>query len=320
MNVRNIMNIVKKPLNAVRRRLTTRHVEPPLPESPPPDSNALEKADPHDYLGRFREILSDPVNLLIERDPKAGSVADNYVHLHNGIVVPVSGPYSYCGRLFSEILVLNRGVHEPLEEFVFQELLKILGPEPLMLELGAYWAHYSMWLKKKYPRATVWMVEPYPDNLKAGQHNFERNGFEGTFINAFVGRGHFSVPKFMEENGLRKLTVLHSDIQGYETEMLEDCADVLKQQRVDYLFISTHSQCIHEHVCASLKSYSYRVEVSSDFDYQTTSCDGLVFGSAAGVKPLFGRLKPFSRNQLPGLSGEKLMECLRSGFLEDHSG
>jgi hypothetical protein len=40
--------------------------------------------------------------------------------------------------------VLNRGVHEPLEEYVFQELLKNLPKTPLMIELGAYCGHYSM--------------------------------------------------------------------------------------------------------------------------------------------------------------------------------
>jgi hypothetical protein len=40
--------------------------------------------------------------------------------------------------------VLNRGVHEPLEEFVFQEVLKRLPEACAMIELGAYWGHYSM--------------------------------------------------------------------------------------------------------------------------------------------------------------------------------
>ena len=278
-------------------------------------SDATQKAQGSDFLGRFREILSDPVNLLIEREAKAGSVAGNTVHLHNGNVVPLSGRYAYYGR-FSEILILNRGVHEPLEEFVFQELLKILATKPLMLELGAYWGHYSMWMKRHRPDATVWMVEPDPHNLEAGRYNFAQNGLEGTFINAFVGRGQFSVADFMEEKQIGKLTVLHCDIQGHEIDMLEGCHELLQRERIDYLFISTHSQDIHQSVCATLNSNRYRVEVSSDYDFETTSYDGMVFASSPGVRPLFGRkLQPFARQQLPGLSVAKLMDSLANGFL-----
>jgi hypothetical protein len=110
------------------------------------------KADGSDLIGRFREVISDPLNVLIERVPLAGIVHENEVYLLNGNRVPVSGNGAYYGP-FSQLLVLNRGVHEPLEEFVFQELLKHLPPAPQMIELGAYWAHYSMWLKKVRPQA-----------------------------------------------------------------------------------------------------------------------------------------------------------------------
>ena len=32
------------------------------------------KAGPNDFLGRFREIISDPINLLIERHSSSGMV------------------------------------------------------------------------------------------------------------------------------------------------------------------------------------------------------------------------------------------------------
>ena len=105
----------------------------PVPAEP---LSLTRKAAPEDFLGRFREIVSDPLNLLIERHPRAGMVEHGLVWLHNGNRVSLDG---YYGR-FSEILVINRGVHEPLEEFVFQELMRILPAEPVMLELGAYWS------------------------------------------------------------------------------------------------------------------------------------------------------------------------------------
>src|ERR1700721_4435320 len=148
----------------------------------------MGKAAASDFLGRFREIISDPLNLLIERVPLAGFVDGNLVYLHNGLRVPIAGPGAYYGP-FSELLVINRGVHEPLEEFVFQEVLKRLPDDPSMIELGAYWGHYSMGFKKERPNGEVILFEPEPGCLKAGQDNFARNGFQGRVHPGVCWRG-----------------------------------------------------------------------------------------------------------------------------------
>ena len=43
-----------------------------------------QKAKSDDFIGRFREIISDPLNLAIRKDPRAGFVDGNYVYLHTG--------------------------------------------------------------------------------------------------------------------------------------------------------------------------------------------------------------------------------------------
>ena len=91
----------------------------------------MGKATAGDFLGRFREVISDPLNLLIERVPAAGFVDGDLVYLHNGLRVPVSGPGAYYDS-FSQLLVLNRGVHEPLEEYVFLEVLREISGEPML--------------------------------------------------------------------------------------------------------------------------------------------------------------------------------------------
>ena len=60
--------------------------QPAFPKIPP-------KA--HDYAGRFREVISDPLNLLIERVPDAGFVEDGLVTLHNGVRAPIEGKGAY---------------------------------------------------------------------------------------------------------------------------------------------------------------------------------------------------------------------------------
>ena len=255
------------------------------------------KADSSDFLGRFREIVSDPLNLAIERHPLAGFIEGDSVILHNGNRVPATGDAAYYGS-FSQILVINRGVHEPLEEYVFQEVLKVVSQTPIMLELGAYWGHYSMWLKAKRSQASVHMVEPMPLNIKAGKENFAKNGLQGIFIESFVGNGHFEVDDYLSKNNIGVLDILHSDIQGYELEMLEGATRSLAEQLVTYLFVATHSQQLHHSVVKKLSDSGYRVEVSSDFDSETTSFDGFVFASNPSVKPVFTNFTPLNRLQI----------------------
>lgn len=257
----------------------------------------LLKAQSGDFLGRFREVISDPLNLLIERVPMAGFLDGNLVYLHNGLRVPVAGPGAYYGP-FSQLLIINRGVHEPLEEFVFQGVLKCLPDAPSMIELGAYWGHYSMWFMKERPKGQVILVEPESECLKAGQDNFARNGFKGEFINAFVGAGKFEIDDFFRNRKIEELDILHTDIQGFEVEMLRGAQDVLTRRCVRYLFISTHSQQIHGEIVGRLNDLGYRVEISSDFDLQTTSFDGFVFASSTDVDPVFESIAILGREEI----------------------
>jgi hypothetical protein len=269
----------------------------------------LLKATSGDFLGRFREVISDPLNLLIERVPMAGFIDGDQVYLHNGLRVPVAGPGAYYGP-FSQILIINRGVHEPLEEFVFQEVLKGLPAAPSMIELGAYWGHYSMWLKKERPESDVILVEPDPECMKAGQDNFARNGFKGEFIQAFVGTGKFEIDDFFRSRKIRKLDILHTDIQGYEVEMMQGARDVLTRRRVNYLFVSTHSQQIHAEISKRLADLGYRVEISSDFDVQTTSFDGFVFASSPDVSPIFEKVSILGREEIAQRSPIEILRSL----------
>jgi hypothetical protein len=272
----------------------------------------INKADAGDFAGRFREVISDPLNLLIARVPNAGLVEGEDVILHNGNRVPLAGPYAYYGP-FSSLLVLNRGVHEPLEEYVFQEVLRRLPEAPRMLELGAYWGHYSMWLKKARPQATVILVEPEAANIASGRHNFQRNGFEGEFIQAFVGKGQFEVDAFLASRGMPHLDILHVDIQGFEVEMLAGAQTTLQAAAADYVFISTHSQDIHYGIIRALGDLGdlgYRVETASDFENGTTSYDGFVFASSPRAARVFDDLAVLGRDRLVNSTPNELLDNL----------
>lgn len=269
----------------------------------------IPKANEEDMLGRFREVISDPINLLIERVPEAGYIQDGLVTLHNGNRVPFTGPGAYYGG-YSAILSLNRGVTEPLEEFVFQQLLKRLPEAPMMIELGAYWAHYSMWLKKARPDAHCVMVEPEDENFEAGKANFERNGYTGEFIQKKVEPGGFTVDGFLERENIDHLDVLHADIQGYEQFLMKFAGKTINARKIDYMFIATHGASHHELVLKHLEPTGYRIEIDSDYENHTTSSDGLIFATAPHVEPLMDGYEFLGRQDINKASVDALIAML----------
>jgi len=263
----------------------------------------------HDLRGRFREIISDPINLLIQRHPLAGCTQNGFVVLHNGNVVPFDGPFAYYEG-FSDILVINRGVHEPVEEYAFQEVIRQLSSEPLMIELGAYWAHYSMWLMKERSGARVYLVEPDHHNLEVGQHNVRINGYQAEFIHAAVGTGQFEVDTFLTQRKIAKVDILHMDVQGHEVEALRGAEISLSAKMIDYVFVSTHSEDLHAQVRASLARHGYRIELSEGVDTQTTSADGFVLASSPLVAPAVNGFSPLGRLEIAQAKPSQLVRSI----------
>ena len=196
---------------------------------------------------RIDDVISCPDNDYIPRMADAGKLIDDQVVMHNGLRVVGLG---YYGAGILKMLIENRGVHEPQEERAFGEVLPYLASGSTMLELGAYWAYYSLWFSKTVPDAKCFLVEPVAENLRSGEKNFEINGARGVFTQAFVGgdektdregRRFVAVDPFCERNGIKHLGILHADIQGREVDMLRGAKNVLEKKAGDWIFISTHS-------------------------------------------------------------------------------
>ena len=270
---------------------------------------APKKAEPGDFPARFREIVSDPLNILIPRHPQAGFVEGDNVILHNGHRVAFTGPMAYY-REFSSILIINRGVHEPLEEYTFLRALEHMPNAPTMVELGAYWGHYSMWMKQARPAASIHLLEPNEHNLNVGKANFAANGYEARFTLASVGPDGFELDRFMADEGLSELTVLHSDIQGAEIDLMEGANQTLAGRKVGYWFVSTHSQGIHHRVKRELFDAGYRIEVSADWREETTSFDGFILAVRPDLPTIFDGLKPPGRTEIVQSSPRKLVAFL----------
>lgn len=90
---------------------------------------------------RIDDVLNCSDLDLIPKVPNAGKILRGKQVMHNGILINLG---SYYGPEYSKMLVLSKGVHEPQEERIFMEVLKVLKPGALMIELGSFWSFYSM--------------------------------------------------------------------------------------------------------------------------------------------------------------------------------
>jgi FkbM family methyltransferase len=181
--------------------------------------------------------------------------------MHDGTLVEADG---YQGPWMTEIIERLRGVHEPQEELavhvVLERLAATAGPSPVVLELGCWWAYYSLWARRRLPGARSFCIEPDPAYLEVGKRNFALNGVSGgTFVQAAIGFGPTPPQPFECESdgqlhdvpfeglaslltrfGLERADLVLVDVQGAEVPMLDGARDLLRSGAVRFMVISTH--------------------------------------------------------------------------------
>ena len=216
-----------------------------------------------------------------------------FQRMHNGVVVHRG---SYHGEWMTEIISQLRGHHEPQEEKVFAEVLSYIRSGACMLELGSFWAYYSMWFHQQIGSARCFCVEPVPEKLVVGEEHFRLNQMKGTFLHGFVGRTSDPHGKFMDWDGrksdvpmisvdglikqfdLEKIDLLHADVQGAEYDMLLGADRALRIHRIGYAFISTHGH-EHERCVSYLTRCGYRI-IAAHSVLESFSGDGLIVARA----------------------------------------
>lgn len=233
----------------------------------------------------------------IPKVPRAGSIESSpegeYQIMHNGLRMLCDSHY---GHYNVEVISGLRGHHEPQEESVFHEVLNHITPGSVILELGSFWAYYSLWFLNRVPDGRAVLVEPIPSALAAGQRNFSLNGAEGTFIHAAIGAESksiapvelwrdmivsaptVSVDSLMKTQDLKQLGILHADIQGHEVAMLEGASDSLRNGKIDWVILSTHGENLHQQCLRFLRRYGYHI-VAEHTPAESFSVDGLIAAS-----------------------------------------
>jgi hypothetical protein len=216
--------------------------------------------------------------------------------MHNGLRVLADG---YCGPWMTQLIRLCRGHHESQEERIFHEVVKLLPDDGTMIELGGYWSYYSLWFLINRPCRQSVVVEPEPTHLAVGRTNAELNALTPKFSPGFAGAdfhpgmpfdceiaGRITLPRYsvrslMEKEGWSKVTLLHCDIQGAETAVLESSRDLFLNGQIDWIFVSTHAHqisgdpLIHQRCLAILRECGATIEVEHDA-HESFSGDGLI--------------------------------------------
>jgi FkbM family methyltransferase len=234
---------------------------------------------------------------VVERDGRRVQI------MHNGVLVEADG---YYGAWMTELIRLLRGHHEPQEEAAFDVVVRRLAadtPEPVVLELGSYWAYYSLWVKHAIPRATCVMVEPDPEHLAVGERNFALNGVDGRFLNAAVGPRHggtvrlalesdgavrslrtVTVDGLLSELGLPRFDLVSCDVQGGELEVLRAATAAIRSGRLRFLVVSTHHHTMsgdpltHQRCLAEVRDAGAHV-IAEHSVAESCSGDGLIVAS-----------------------------------------
>jgi hypothetical protein len=227
----------------------------------------------NNWLERIELVKASGDNHLIPKHKFSGKIIDGLLYLHNGVKVDIE---SYYGYSMLRLLMENNGVHEPQEEKAFNEILPFIEKGSIMIELGSYWGFYSMWFKKENEGKNI-LVEPNYKNMLFGKKNFELNNMDGVFynkyINSYDNESTITVNKLFELEKLDRVAICHSDIQGYELEMLKGCSNVFS--KIDYFFISTHDNLLHINCINFLNTNGFDILCSANLD-ESYSYDGLI--------------------------------------------
>jgi len=242
---------------------------------------------------RTQEVCSSADNRFIPRVADAGLIRNGKQIMHNGLKINLG---SYYGPEYSQMLLLNKGVHEPQEERVFSAVLPTIPSGAVMIEMGAFWSFYSMWFNKEVPDAINYMIEPDSFNLGHGKRNFRLNGLKGNFVQGFISSKSensgtiptIAIDDFVKSEGISFIHMLHSDIQGFEYEMLQGAKTCFDKRMIGYVFISTHSDEVHAKCRNFLKDYGFEIVAEADLK-QTYSEDGLIAARAPyfpGIQPI----------------------------------
>lgn len=210
--------------------------------------------------------------------------------MHNGLRVYAG---CYYGDNMIKIIKNLKGHHEPQEEKIFYEILNHIPDEAVMIEVGSFWAYYSLWFSHEKPLRKNFLIEPVGWKARIGQLNFELNGknieVDRYYIqdpdldiiktasvcdDASINAKPIKIDDYIAMKELAHVDILHADIQGAELELLRGAEKSLKNKIIDVLFVATHGDK-HYKCREFLTNINYQIIAEHDIA-QASAADGLL--------------------------------------------
>ena len=260
----------------------------------------------HPYeLNRIEMTVRCRDSLDIPKVEGAGDIFEDgdisYQLMHNGLKVVKDG---YYGAWMSELINQLKGHHEPQEEKVFDEICKKTSTDGLMLEIGCFWAYYSLWYLKDNPNRSAVGLEPDTLHMQIGQKNALLNRMDKqiNILNGVASETPKDSVKITTETGedlvLKGYTIkdlmnyankdvveiVHCDAQGAETFIVDQIIELGKNQMLRFCIISTHSYEItgdpltHQKCLAKINEAGAHIIAEHDV-HESYSGDGLIAAS-----------------------------------------
>jgi len=274
-----------------------------------------------DSLERTMMTIGCRDSEIIPKVPDAGRIFDTpdgpVQIMHNGLRVVAGG---YHGNWMAHVIRALRGHHEPQEELLFDAILRLARHGTVIVELGSFWAYYTLWYLKEIPGSRAICVEPDDLNRRLGMTNARLNGLDRSimFHNAWVGEAaqsrtslaeslnkQVALPSF-DMNGIVSLCenspieLLHMDVQGAELSFIESMGNAVSHGIVRFLVVSTHhssisgSRTTHRDCLESIIAHGGRILAEHDVQ-ESFSGDGLIVATFL-QQDRHVRLPPISRN------------------------
>jgi hypothetical protein len=259
-------------------------------------SDPSKTRDPFYQMSRALLTISGDDVDSIPKVEKAGEIFYDqelgpYQLMHNGSKVVLNGYYD--SQWLTDVIYGLKGHHEPQEEKCFHEILQYMPENATMIELGSYWAYYSLWFASAVKGARNYLIEPDPKRLEVGKKNFQLNNKTGVFRRGFVGvlkdadpdvtgTECIAIDDFIEQEKIGHIDILHADIQGGESGML--ASSVRHLEDIDYFVISTHDPESDHYPCLHFLQAHGFIILAEHTNGESCSGDGLIVARRSGVE------------------------------------
>lgn len=169
----------------------------------------------------------------------------------------------------------------------------ITKSNPTMLELGCFWALWSIIFGKKFPDAKLIVLEARLMKLGVGLANLHANGLTATVhynVIAPVPDLPFRTPEItmdeiFEMNKIEEIDLLHLDIQGSEAALYEEIFDMLIDSRISNVVMATHYPEDHRKIVDKFRTLPHSVyEIEPGPPGEHYSKDGEIIVSSKAIK------------------------------------